>query len=234
MMDEQYRTQDEEFRILIVEDEQDIAGFLKLEFEHEGYEVKCCHDGRSALEEARGSEWHLIILDIMLPGINGMEICRRIRADSDVPIIMLTARHTVPDKVAGLDSGADDYVVKPFAIEELLARVRALIRRNVPKTRAEQLRAGGVVLDRATREVSRENVPIQLTAREFDLLEVFMVHRNHVLTRQQILELVWGYDFVGETNVVDVYVRYLRTKVDVPFDTQLIQTVRGVGYIFKA
>ncbi|KPV45731.1 hypothetical protein AN477_00930 [Alicyclobacillus ferrooxydans] len=232
-MDELYRSTDEQYRILIVEDELDIAGFLKLELEHEGYEVVACHDGRSALEEARNQEWNLIILDIMLPGINGMEICRRIRTQSDVPIIMLTARNTVPDRVAGLDSGADDYVVKPFAIEELLARVRALIRRNVPKSKAEQMQLGGLTLDKATREVFRGEESIQLTAREFDLLETFMMHANHVLTRQQILELVWGYDFVGETNVVDVYVRYLRAKIDVPFRTQLIQTVRGVGYIFK-
>lgn len=233
-MDEQAGQWDEHFRILIVDDEQDIAGFLELEFEHEGYEVTSCHDGRAALDIARSQDFDLIILDIMLPGLSGMEICRRIRTESDVPIIMLTARHTVPDRVAGLDSGADDYLVKPFAIEELLARVRALIRRNGPKARAEQLRVGGVVLDRATREVFRDGIPVSLTAREFDLLEVFMDHRNHVLTRQQILELVWGYDFVGETNVVDVYVRYLRTKIDVPFHHALIQTVRGVGYIFKA
>jgi len=220
-------------KILIVEDEADIAGFIRLELEHEGYEVTCSEDGRKALQKAMEEPWDLILLDIMLPEMSGMEICRRVRAQSDVPIIMLTARHTVPDRVAGLDSGADDYIVKPFAIEEVLARVRALIRRHSPTGKTERLQIEDLTLDSATREVFRGDTAIHLTAREFDLLEVFMRNSNHVLTRQQLLELVWGYDFAGETNVVDVYVRYVRNKIDVPFDPPLIHTVRGVGYILK-
>lgn len=220
-------------RVLIIEDEEDIAEFISLELEHEGYFTKIAANGRDGLEIAQQGNWSLILLDIMLPGINGMEICRRIRAVDDVPIIMLTARHSVPDRVAGLDGGADDYVPKPFAIEELLARIRVLLRRKGDRQDEEIISVADIVLNLSTHEVERANQPIALTAREFSLLETFMQNKNHVLTREQMMEKVWGYDFTGETNVVDVYVRYLRNKIDVPFGTQLIQTVRGVGYILK-
>lgn len=220
-------------KILIIEDEEDIAEFLSLELEHEGYSTKIVTNGRDGLEIALEREWSLILLDIMLPNLNGMEICRRVRAVSDVPIVMLTARQSIPDRVAGLDGGADDYVSKPFAIEELLARIRVLLRRRTDVKEDDVLVAGNVVMNLSTHEVEHNGVSIVLTAREFSLLETFMRNKNHVLTREQIMEKVWGYEFAGETNVVDVYVRYLRNKLDVPFDTSWIQTVRGVGYIFK-
>ncbi|MCL6444998.1 MAG: response regulator transcription factor [Alicyclobacillus sp.] len=224
---------DDKERILIIEDEQNIADFLMLELRHEGYEVAVEHDGRKGLDRALEEQWDLLLLDIMLPGLNGMEICRRVRAVSDVPIIMLTARQSIPDRVAGLDVGADDYLIKPFAVEELLARIRVLLRRTKGRDKEEIITAADLTLNRATREVTRAGQPISLTAREFDLLELFMRNRNHVLPREMILEKVWGYDFAGGTNVVDVYIRYLRNKIDVPFGSQLIQTVRGVGYMLK-
>lgn len=221
-------------KILIIEDELNIAEFLALELEHENYHVTVESDGRQGLDKALEQEWDLILLDIMLPGLNGMEICRRIRSVSDVPIIMLTARQSVPDRVAGLDVGADDYLVKPFAVEELLARIRVALRRTRSTERDDEvLELEDLVMNRATREVSRQGQPVTLTAREFDLLELFMRNSNHVLPREVILEKVWGYDFAGGTNVVDVYVRYLRNKIDVPFGSQLLQTVRGVGYLLK-
>lgn len=221
-------------RILIVEDEENIADFISLELEHEGYTVISAADGREGLELSLQNQWDLILLDIMLPGINGMEICRRVRSVSEVPIIMLTARQSVPDRVAGLDGGADDYVSKPFAIEELLARIRVLLRRARPTSASEEIVvASEIQLNASTREVERAGCSIGLTAREFDLLEMLMRNKNHVLTREQIMEKVWGYDFTGETNVLDVYIRYLRNKVDVPFTRPLIHTVRGVGYILK-
>lgn len=221
-------------RILIIEDEPNIAEFLALELEHENYLVSTESDGRQGLDRALAEDWELILLDIMLPGLNGMEVCRRIRAVNDVPIIMLTARQSVPDRVAGLDVGADDYLVKPFAVEELLARIRVALRRTRSNSKDEDvLTVQDLVLNRATREVTRSGQPVLLTAREFDLLELFLRNRNHVLPREVILEKVWGYDFAGGTNVVDVYVRYLRNKVDVPFSSQLLQTVRGVGYLLK-
>lgn len=221
-------------RILIIEDEPNIAEFLALELEHENYLVSTESDGRQGLDRALAEDWELILLDIMLPGLNGMEVCRRIRAVNDVPIIMLTARQSVPDRVAGLDVGADDYLVKPFAVEELLARIRVALRRTRSNSKDEDvLTVQDLVLNRATREVTRSGQPVLLTAREFDLLELFLRNRNHVLPREVILEKVWGYDFAGGTNVVDVYVRYLRNKVDVPYSSQLLQTVRGVGYLLK-
>lgn len=224
---------DAQQRVLIIEDEEDIAEFISLELEHEGYMTEIATNGREGLASALQGNWSLILLDIMLPGINGMEVCRRIRAVDDVPIIMLTARHSVPDRVAGLDGGADDYVPKPFAIEELLARIRVLLRRRSGHNEKETLVAADVLLNLSTHEVERAGDPIALTAREFSLLETLIRNKNHVLTREQILEKVWDYDYAGETNVVDVYIRYLRNKIDVPFGTQLIQTVRGVGYILK-
>ncbi len=220
--------------ILIIEDEVDIAEFLALELNHEGYEVTVESDGRQGLDKALAQDWDLLLLDIMLPGLSGMEICRRVRSQSDVPIIMLTARQSVPDRVAGLDVGADDYLVKPFAVEELLARIRVALRRTRTTAKDEEIiTVEDLTLNRATREVTRADETITLTAREFDLLELFMRNRNHVLPREVILEKVWGYDFAGGTNVVDVYVRYLRNKIDVPYGSQLLQTVRGVGYLLK-
>lgn len=221
-------------RILIVEDERDIADFISLEFEHEGYEVRVANSGREGLEIALAENWDIILLDIMLPGMNGMEVCRRIRTSSQVPIIMLTARGTVPERVAGLDAGADDYLLKPFAIEELLARIRVLLRRNSTSHEQILFTLQDLSLNTSTHEVFREDQKITLTAREFDLLEMFLRNQNHVLSRDMILEKVWGYDFKGDTNVVDVYVRYLRQKIDIPFEVPLIQTIRGVGYMLKA
>ncbi len=224
----------EPYRILVVEDEEDIADFLAMEFEYEGYKVTKAFNGREGLKLALEQKWDIILLDVMLPEMNGMEVCRRVRAVSNVPIIMLTARGSVPDRVAGLDAGADDYLQKPFAIEELLARIRVLLRRNRASA-AEQktLTVQDLTMNTATREVFRQQTPITLTAREFDLLEMFMRNPNQVLSRDLLLERVWGYDYKGETNIVDVYVRYLRQKIDVPFDPPLIHTVRGVGYMLK-
>jgi DNA-binding response OmpR family regulator len=224
----------EPYRILVVEDEEDIADFLAMEFEYEGYKVTKAFNGREGLKLALEQKWDIILLDVMLPEMNGMEVCRRVRAVSNVPIIMLTARGSVPDRVAGLDAGADDYLQKPFAIEELLARIRGLLRRNRASA-AEQktLTVQDLTMNTATREVFRQQAPVTLTAREFDLLEMFMRNPNQVLSRDLLLERVWGYDYKGETNIVDVYVRYLRQKIDVPFDPPLIHTVRGVGYMLK-
>ncbi len=240
MMEQAAATSEEGFilqateHILIIEDEVDIAEFLALELNHEGYEVTVESDGRQGLDKALAQDWDLLLLDIMLPGLSGMEICRRVRSQSDVPIIMLTARQSVPDRVAGLDVGADDYLVKPFAVEELLARIRVALRRTRTTAKDEEIiTVEDLTLNRATREVTRADETITLTAREFDLLELFMRNRNHVLPREVILEKVWGYDFAGGTNVVDVYVRYLRNKIDVPYGSQLLQTVRGVGYLLK-
>lgn len=218
--------------ILVVDDDPEIVSFLKRGLTYEGYRVDTAGDGAEALAKAREREPDLIILDIMMPGLDGMEVSQRLRQASDVPILMLTARGTVADRVAGLDSGADDYLVKPFAFDELLARVRALFRRRQPKE-GELLRFSDVSLDTATREVRRGNEVIELTAQEFNLLELFMRHPRHVLKRDLIYERVWGYDFDGESNVIEVYVRYLRSKLEPPGRPRLIHTVRSVGYVLK-
>ncbi|EMS73480.1 response regulator transcription factor [Ruminiclostridium cellobioparum] len=220
--------------ILIVEDEKQIARFLELELKHEGYAVEIEYDGRGGLRKAEENEPDLILLDIMLPGINGMEVCRRIRQFSEVPVIMLTAKDETTDKVMGLDIGANDYVTKPFVIEELLARIRAVLRnRNQSKQPQKSLAAGDLRMDLAKRQVFRGDESIDLTKKEYDLLEYLLRNKGIVLTRDQILENVWGYDYAGDTNVVDVYIRYLRSKIDDEHDTKLIQTVRGVGYILR-
>ena len=220
--------------ILIVEDEKQIARFLELELKHEGYAVEVEYDGRGGLRKAEESKPDLILLDIMLPGINGMEVCRRIRQFSEVPVIMLTAKDETTDKVMGLDIGANDYVTKPFVIEELLARIRAVLRnRNQSKQPQKNLAAGDLRMDLAKRQVFRGDESIDLTKKEYDLLEYLLRNKGIVLTRDQILENVWGYDYAGDTNVVDVYIRYLRSKIDDEHDTKLIQTVRGVGYILR-
>ena len=224
-------------KILVVEDEKKLARYLQLELTHEGYEIRLAHDGRAAL--AAHEEWpcDLIILDLMLPELSGIEVCRRIRQKDNVPIIMLTAKDDVSDKVMGLDMGADDYMTKPFAIEELLARIRVSLKRHSEDGgRAEGERVlteGPLTLDRDSREVFFGETPVQLTKKEFDLLEYMMLNRNVAISRNELLDKVWGYSYAGDTNVVDVYIRYLRGKLDDPFHVRLIHTVRGVGYLFR-
>jgi DNA-binding response OmpR family regulator len=224
--------------ILIVEDEPKIARFMELELRHEGYEVAIAEDGRKGLEETESNSYDLILLDLMIPKLNGLEVCRRIRQFSDVPIIMVTAKDDTMDKVTGLDTGADDYVTKPFAIEELLARIRSVLKRKgLLKTGgitpSNSVASGLLSLNREEHKVLYASNEIELTKREFDLLEYLLNNKNIVLTREQILENVWGYDYYGDTNVVDVYIRYLRSKIDEPFNHKFIATVRGVGYSLK-
>lgn len=222
-------------RILIIEDEKQIARFIELELLHEGYTVNIEYDGRDGLKSAKESEPDLVLLDIMLPGLNGMEVCRRIRQVSEVPIIMLTARDDITDKVMGLDLGANDYISKPFAIEELLARIRAALRnRNSNTNISKSMQADDLVLDTARHAVKRANQSIDLTKREYDLLEYLMKNKGIVVSRSLILENVWGFDYMGDTNVVDVYIRYLRSKIDDSFSRKLIHTVRGFGYLLEA
>ena len=216
-----------------MEDEAKLAQFVKLELEYEGYEVTVANDGLSGLASARELAPDLLLLDWMLPGLTGVEICRRLRqTGNSVPIIMLTAKDEISDRVDGLDSGADDYLVKPFSIEELLARVRAGLRRN-QEQEITKLQFADLSLDRSTREVFRGSRSIELTAKEFDLLEYLLSHPRQVLTRDQILERVWGYDFMGDSNIIEVYVRYLRLKLESAEDSRIIKTVRGVGYVLK-
>lgn len=220
--------------ILVIEDEKQIARFIELELQHEGYIVDIVYDGREGLKKVEEKEPDLILLDVLLPGLNGMEICRRIRQFSDVKIIMLTAKDEIMDRVMGLDLGADDYLTKPFAIEELLARIRVALRNRKNSTKLQKnISIGDLVMDISMHSVTRGKDIIDLTKREYDLLEYFMKNKDIVLTREQLLESVWGFDYMGDTNVVDVYVRYLRGKVDEGFNTKLIHTVRGVGYILK-
>ena len=222
-------------KILIVEDEAKLARFVELELVHEGYEADKAFDGRSGLELAESNDYALILLDIMLPGMSGLELLRRLRRSKDTPVIMVTARDQVMDKVTGLDMGADDYITKPFEIEELLARIRVALRKHSAReTKAEAaLVSGQLTLDPARYEVRYGDTPVQLTNREFALLQALMENRSIVLSREKLLDMVWGYDYVGETNVVDVYIRYLRAKIDDAFGVKLIHTVRGVGYVFR-
>ena len=223
-------------RILIVEDEKKIARFLELELTHEGYEVDTAYDGRTGLEKALSWQPDLMILDLMLPELSGIEVCRRLRHESDLPIIMLTAKDDVSDKVMGLDMGADDYMTKPFAIEELLARIRVgLKKRRVSSAEpaSAALVAGPLRLDPASYAVSWNGTSISLTKKEFDLLRYLMAHKGQAVTRDTLLSDVWGYDYAGDTNVVDVYVRYLRHKIDEPFQVKTIHTIRAVGYMFS-
>lgn len=222
-------------KILIVEDELKIARFLELELKHEGYEVLLAGDGRLGLEKALHEKVDLVILDIMLPGLNGIEVCRRIRLESQVPIIMLTAKDDVTDKVAGLDTGADDYMTKPFAIEELLARIRVALNRkkNQKEPKTENLQIGDLKLNLASRDAHYKDDELTLTKKEYELLEYMIRNKNVVLSREQLLNHVWDYEYFGDTNVVDVYIRYLRQKIDEKYGIRLISTVRGVGYIIK-
>ncbi|RAS82919.1 response regulator transcription factor [Priestia endophytica] len=222
--------------ILIIEDEEKIARVISLELEYEGYQSDIAASGKEGLELFQKGNWDLILLDVMLPELNGMEVLRRIRStDTYTPVILITARDSVVDKVNGLDQGANDYITKPFQIEELLARIRACLRTNAiyQKEEEEQLQAGDLTVNEKTRDVIRRGESIELTPREFDLLVYLLRNKQQVLNREQILTNVWGFDYYGDTNVVDVYVRYLRRKVDYPFDTPLIHTVRGVGYTLK-
>ncbi|GGF89908.1 response regulator transcription factor [Paenibacillus abyssi] len=225
-------------RLLVIEDEDSIARILQLELEHEGYTVGRAENGRLGLEMAMSGEWDLLLLDVMLPELNGIEVLRRLRnAGNPIPIILLTARDTVPDKVSGFEHGANDYITKPFAMEELLARVRNLLRIFQQQSRetegADVMKVADLTIELRTRKVSRKEVAIELTPREFELLVYLAENKNQEKSREEILSEVWGYDFIGETNLVDVYIRYLRQKIDKGFRYKLIHTVRGVGYMLK-
>ena len=221
-------------RILIIEDEESIARFVELELRHEGYAVDKAADGRTGLELALSGQHDLVLLDLMLPELSGMEVIRRLRRESEIPVIMLTARDTVMDKVYGLDMGADDYITKPFAIEELLARIRAALRKGTRRQAASHvLTAGPLTLDADRYTAAWDGHPIELTHREFTLLKVLMENQGIVMSRSSLMERVWGYDYMGETNIVDVYVRYLRGKIDDVYAVKLIHTVRGVGYVLR-
>ena len=222
-------------RILLAQDEERLARMVELELKYEGYQVEKAFDGRAGLERALSGEFDLVLLDIMLPHMSGMEVLRRLRRESQVPVIMLTARDSVVDKVSGLDSGADDYVTKPFAIEELLARIRAALRKKggAQAPQVLLLSAGEVILDVERHQVSVRGEPVELTKKEFDLLRHLLENKGRVLTREALLDSVWGYDFVGETNSVDVYIRFLRSKIDEALGLKLIHTVRGVGYVIR-
>ncbi len=250
-------------KILVVEDEEKLARFIELELKHEGYEVEKAHDGRVALDMALAGNYTLILLDIMLPGLNGLEVLRRLQNEKPTPVILLTARDAVMDKVSGLDAGAVDYITKPFAIEELLARIRVALKThvkrdedhpddlndygsideamgdlniplNVPKGQGEIFMIKDLVLDVPKHRVTYRGEEIELTNREFLMLKTLLENIDIVLSRDTLLEKVCGYDYVGETNVVDVYIRYLRTKIDEKYDIKLIQTIRGVGYVIKS
>ena len=220
-------------KILIIEDEKDLSQFIQLELEHEGYEVRTAFNGRDGLEKALHEPIDLILLDLMLPGLNGVEVCRRIRLVHSTPIIMITARDSVLDKISGLDSGADDYITKPFQIEELLARMRAIFRRFEGQMNQHTLVYKDLEINMEARMVKRENEELELTKKEFDLLYLLLKNKNRVLTREFLLEKIWGFDTMIETNIVDVYISYLRAKVDRKEEESYIQTVRGTGYVIR-
>jgi len=219
---------DSRVRVLVVDDEPLIVEMLSMGLGYEGFDVSIARTGPEALEEAWSTKPHLVVLDIMLPGMDGLEVCRRLRARGDAGIIMLTARGEVEDRIAGLDNGADDYLAKPFTFGELMARVRAVLRRRGINLQ-QMLRVGDVTLDRQTHRVTRSGKEIALTPREFDLLELLMAHPRQVFSRDVILNRIWGYEYLGDTNVIDVNIRYLREKLD-DGDRTLIRSVRGIGY----
>ena len=220
--------------ILIIEDDRAIVRILELELKYEGYSFDSAYDGKEGLEKFQSCNYGLVLLDLMLPEISGMEVCRKIRKTSSVSIIILTARRDITDKVIGLDQGADDYITKPFEMEELLARVRAGLRRSQARiAESKILKIADLTINLLTRKVEKQGDPIDLTQTEYDLLLYLIHNKGLVLTRDQIIEQVWGYDFVGDTNILDVYIRYLRNKIDYPYDTKLLQTIRGVGYTIK-
>ncbi|MDY8095278.1 response regulator transcription factor [Paenibacillus polymyxa] len=229
--------------VLVIDDEEKISRLLQLELSHEGYAVEIAQTGREGLDKALARTWDIIILDVMLPKMNGVEVLKQIRkVDNHTPVIMVTARNTTPDKVSGLDEGANDYITKPFEIEELLARMRASMRHQMEPTAtasqkedklSSRLQVDSLVLERKTRSVVREGNRIELTPKEYDLLLYLMEHKNQVLQRDELIQNVWGFDFVGDTNVVDVYIRYVRKKIDHGYKKKLIKTVRGVGYCIR-
>lgn len=226
-------------RILIIEDEDNLSNFVSLELQHEGYETKVCENGREGFDTALNEDWDAILLDLMLPELNGLEVCRRLRQSKSTPIIMMTARDSVIDRVSGLDHGADDYVVKPFAIEELLARLRAVLRRvdfenDNGTTKQTTVTYRDLTIEKENRVVRRGDEIIELTKREYELLLTLMENINVVLARDVLLKKVWGYESQIETNVVDVYIRYLRNKIDRPGEDSYIQTVRGTGYVMRS
>ena len=221
-------------KILIVEDEKQMADFISLELKHEGYDVDICYNGEHGYENAIKTNYDIILLDIMLPKINGMEVCRRLRVKQDTPIIMLTAKGDITDKVNGLDIGADDYLTKPFEIEELLARMRVILRRKLQKSNQSKIiQVADLKLDLEKKQVTRNGKNIELTKKEYELLEYLMKNNGIVISREKIIESVWNYDFVGDTKIVDVFIRYLRSKIDDGYDKKLINTVRGFGYVIQ-
>lgn len=222
-------------KILIIEDEASIARFVELELVHEGNEVEKAFDGRDGLDKALAGDFDLILLDVMLPKLNGLEVLRRLRLEKETPVIMLTARDAVMDKVSGLDAGADDYITKPFAIEELLARIRVALKKRGggSSMQTRRMEIGEVCLDEDRHEVTIQGENVELTNREFELLHTLMKNKNIVMDREKLMNEVCGYDYIGETNIIDVYVRYLRTKIDDHYGIKLIQTVRGVGYVIR-
>ncbi|HML68110.1 MAG TPA: response regulator transcription factor [Clostridia bacterium] len=222
--------------ILIIEDEADIVRFLMLELQHEGYSASSCTNGRAGLEKALTGEFDLILLDVMLPELNGIEILRRLRKENSVPVILVTARDTVMEKVNGLDMGANDYITKPFHIEELLARIRMVLRTAEPSSPSSPegtLSIGDLILTASSRQVTRAGVIIELTKTQYDLLEYLLRNRDIVLSRDQILSHVWGYEYAGNSNVVDVYVRYLRNRIHDSDEIKIIETIRGIGYVLR-
>ena len=221
-------------KILIVEDEKQMADFINLELNHEGYEVDICYDGEQGYENAIKTNYDIILLDIMLPKINGMEVCRRLRIKKDIPIIMLTAKGDITDKVNGLDIGADDYLTKPFEIEELLARMRVILRRkSQTANQSKTIQVADLKFDLEKKQVLRGDKNIELTKKEYELLEYLMKNNGIVISREKIIESVWNYDFIGDTKIVDVFIRYLRSKIDDGYDKKLINTVRGFGYVIQ-
>jgi two-component system response regulator MprA len=219
-------------RVLVIEDDEAILKLLRRGLAYEGYQVDTAIDGQSGLSLARDNPPDLVVLDLMLPGIDGLEVCRRLRAGGPVPILILTAKESINDRIQGLDVGADDYMTKPFNLDELLARARALLRRAQP-SRPQVLRFADLTLDTGTRQASRGDRVIALTAKEYELLELFMRHPRQVLTRDTIFDRVWGYDFGGESNIIEVYIRYLRQKLEEKGESRLVHTVRGMGYVIR-
>ncbi|NWJ45374.1 MAG: response regulator transcription factor [Chloroflexi bacterium] len=220
-------------QILVVDDDNEIIDMLARGLRFEGYDVRTALDGDTALTIFRESAPDLVLLDVMMPGKNGLEVCREMRKIRDTPVVMLTAKDAVTDRVAGLDSGADDYIVKPFAFDELLARVRAHLRRTAPGDSQQVIQFSDLILNTVTHEVHRSGQLIELTSKEFELLQLFMLNPRKVLSREVIYDKVWGYDFGGESNIIEVYIRYLRSKLDTGNSPKLIRTVRGVGYVMK-
>jgi DNA-binding response OmpR family regulator len=222
-------------KILVVEDEKQLARLVELELKFEAYEVLVAYDGEEALEAAKDTSLDLILLDIMIPKINGIDVCKKIRQNSDIPIILLTAKSDTTDKVIGLDSGADDYITKPFEMTEVLARIRTAMRRNsgIKKTPQDTITIKNITIDKNKHAIICKEDEVTLTKKEFDLLVYLFENKNIALSRDQILENVWGYDYFGDTNVVDVYIRYLRSKIDNVYQVNLIDTIRGVGYMIR-